>query len=149
MGTRRSSRPAPSLADAPSEPPAPLDSAPDIAEVADAAPAPTPDTEPFPALFAAAPPADEVTEELSDDDVSPDSGEKKTSPAPDAEELGRDDAISVPPEELAAFQEAQAQAQAQQFLTLIHEMLNRGTKRRDQTLNPLPDEQVFGKVANG
>ena len=47
------------------------------------------------------------------------------------------------------FELAEAQAQAQQFLTLIHEMLNRGTKRRDQTLNPLPDEQVFGKVANG
>lgn len=47
------------------------------------------------------------------------------------------------------FELPEAQAQAQQFLTLIHEMLNRGTKRRDQTLNPLPDEQIFGKVANG
>ena len=47
------------------------------------------------------------------------------------------------------FELSEAQAQAQQFLTLIHEMLNRGTKRRDQTLNPLPDDQVFGKVANG
>jgi chromosome partitioning protein len=47
------------------------------------------------------------------------------------------------------FELPEAQAQAQQFLTLIHEMLNRGSKRRDQTLNPLPDEQVFGKVANG
>lgn len=25
-------------------------------------------------------------------------------------------------------------------------MLNRGSKKKDQTLNPLPDEQVFGKV---
>jgi chromosome partitioning protein len=47
------------------------------------------------------------------------------------------------------FELAEAQAQSQQFLTLIHEMLNRGSKRRDQTLNPLPDEQIFGKVANG
>jgi chromosome partitioning protein len=47
------------------------------------------------------------------------------------------------------FELGEAQAQAQQFLTLIHEMLNRGSKRKDQTLNPLPDENVFGKVANG
>ncbi len=47
------------------------------------------------------------------------------------------------------FELPEAQAQAQQFLTLVHEMLNRGSKRKDQTLNPLPDEQVFGKVANG
>lgn len=42
-----------------------------------------------------------------------------------------------------------AQAQAQQFVTLVHEMLNRGSKKKDQTLNPLPDEAIFGKVANG
>lgn len=47
------------------------------------------------------------------------------------------------------FELPEAQAQADQFLKLIHEMLNRGSKRADQTLNPLPDEQVFGKVANG
>jgi SAM-dependent methyltransferase len=77
--------------------------------------------------LSAGPPSDEVTEELSDDDVSPDSSERRPNPtpdesapdefapnepapnepAPDPEELGRDDAISVPPEELAAFQEAQ------------------------------------------
>ena len=39
------------------------------------------------------------------------------------------------------FELPEAQAQAQQFLTLIHEMLNRGSKRKDQTLNPLPDEE--------
>ena len=92
------------------DPRPPLDSAPDIAEAADALPvadaASVAEAEPAP------PPSDEVTDELSDDDISPDSGEKKTSPAPDVEELGRDDAISVPPEELAAFQEAQAQAKA-------------------------------------
>lgn len=47
------------------------------------------------------------------------------------------------------FELPEAQQQGQQFLTLIHEMLNRGSKKKDQTLNPLPDEQVFGKVANG
>jgi chromosome partitioning protein len=47
------------------------------------------------------------------------------------------------------FELPEAQQQGQQFLTLIHEMLNRGSKTKDQTLNPLPDEQVFGKVANG
>ena len=43
----------------------------------------------------------------------------------------------------------EAQAQSQQFVTLIQEMLNRGSKRRDQTLNPLPDEEVLGRIANG
>jgi chromosome partitioning protein len=47
------------------------------------------------------------------------------------------------------FELADAQTQSQQFLTLIHEMLNRGSKKPDQTVNPLPDEQVFGRVANG
>jgi SAM-dependent methyltransferase len=111
LGTRRSSRPAPgSGAAALGDRLPPLDSAPDIAELADALPvadaASVAEAEPAP------PPSDEVTDELSDDDISPDSGEKKTSAAPDVEELGRDDAISVPPEELAAFQEAQAQAKA-------------------------------------
>ena len=50
---------------------------------------------------------------------------------------------------LTIFELPEAQAQAQQFVTLINEMLNRGSKRPDQTLNPLPDEQIFGKVANG
>jgi chromosome partitioning protein len=47
------------------------------------------------------------------------------------------------------FELPEATAQAQQFLALIHEMLNRGSKSKDQTLNPLPDEQIFGRVANG
>lgn len=50
---------------------------------------------------------------------------------------------------LSIFELPEAQAQAQQFLTLISEMLNRGSKRRDQTLNPLPDDEIFGRVANG
>jgi chromosome partitioning protein len=47
------------------------------------------------------------------------------------------------------FEIPEAQAQAQQFLALISEMVNRGTKRKDQTLNPLPGEEIFGRVANG
>ena len=47
------------------------------------------------------------------------------------------------------FELPEAGSQSEQFLALIHEMLNRGSKRKDQTLNPLPDEQFFGKVANG
>lgn len=50
---------------------------------------------------------------------------------------------------MTIFELPEAQAQSQQFVTLINEMLNRGTKRKDQTLNPLPDEEIFGKVANG
>ncbi|HWZ91053.1 MAG TPA: methyltransferase domain-containing protein [Polyangiaceae bacterium] len=103
LGTRRSSRPAPSAAAA--EPPAPtarFDSAPEIEDVAELPPSAQ--------AAPLGPPSDDVTEELSDEDVSPDSGERKSSPSPDAEELGRDDAISVPPEELAALQAAQAQA---------------------------------------
>jgi len=46
------------------------------------------------------------------------------------------------------FELPEAAAQSQQFLALIHEMLNRGSKRKDQTLNPLPDDQIFAKVAN-
>jgi SAM-dependent methyltransferase len=131
LGTRRSSRPAPAAPDAaPPAPVPPLDSAPEIAEVPVVAPnaeaatvavPPVAPVAPASTPLAAAPIAvlasiaavspDEVTEELSDEDVSPDSGEKKTSPDPDVEELGREDAISVPPEELAALQ-AQAQAKA-------------------------------------
>jgi len=50
---------------------------------------------------------------------------------------------------MTIFELPEAEAQAKQFETLIHEMLNRGSKRKDQTVNPLPDETVFGKVANG
>ena len=50
--------------------------------------------------------------ELGDAAVSPDSGEKKLSAA-EVEELGRDDAISMPPDEVAALQaELQAKADA-------------------------------------
>lgn len=58
--------------------------------------------------LALAEPNDEHAEELSDEDVSPDSSVRKP-PTTDAEELGRDDAISMPPEELAALQ-AEAKA---------------------------------------
>jgi hypothetical protein len=47
------------------------------------------------------------------------------------------------------FEHPEGTAQAQQFTALVQEMLNRGSKSKDQTLNPLPDEEVFGKVANG
>jgi chromosome partitioning protein len=48
---------------------------------------------------------------------------------------------------VTVFELPEAQTQAQQFVTLIQEMLNRGSKRKDQTLNPLPDEQVLGRLA--
>ena len=47
------------------------------------------------------------------------------------------------------FELPEAQAQADQFMILINEMLNRGSKRPEQTLNPLPDDRVFEKVSNG
>jgi chromosome partitioning protein len=47
------------------------------------------------------------------------------------------------------FEVPEAEAQAQQFVALVNEMLNRGSKKKESTLNPLPDEQVFGRVANG
>ena len=50
---------------------------------------------------------------------------------------------------VTVFELPEAQTQAQQFVTLIQEMLNRGSKRKDQTLNPLPDEEVLGRIANG
>lgn len=50
---------------------------------------------------------------------------------------------------MTIFELPEAQVQSQQFLALVHEMLNRGSKKKDQTLNPLPDEEIFGKVANG
>ena len=146
-GARRSSRPvmaAVSLAEAPERaplampaaPPVPAEakvSSPDIDIPIDdepVAPATTPavspaaveslaDAAPAPAAADLAPAASvSVAEELSDVDVSPDSGEKKITPAAaleaaEAEELGREDAISMPPEELAALQaELQAKADA-------------------------------------
>jgi SAM-dependent methyltransferase len=80
-----------------------------VESLADAAPAPA-DLAPAPSVG--------VAQELSDVDVSPDSGEKQVTPAAaleaaEAEELGREDAISMPPEELAALQaELQAKADA-------------------------------------
>lgn len=50
---------------------------------------------------------------------------------------------------LTVFELPEAQTQAQQFVTLIQEMLNRGSKPKAQTLNPLPDEEVLGRIANG
>jgi chromosome partitioning protein len=50
---------------------------------------------------------------------------------------------------VTVFELPEAQAQSQQFVTLIQEMLNRGTKRKDQTANPLPDEGVLRRIANG
>ena len=50
---------------------------------------------------------------------------------------------------MSIFEMPEAQAQSQQFVTLVQEMLNRGSKTREQTVNPLPDEAIFGKVANG
>lgn len=47
------------------------------------------------------------------------------------------------------FELPEAQTQAEQFIALIHEMLNRGSKRAEQTLNPLPDDSIFEKVSNG
>ena len=47
------------------------------------------------------------------------------------------------------FEIPEAEAQAQQFVSLVNEMLNRGSKKKETTLNPLPDEEVFGRVANG
>ncbi|HEX3775517.1 MAG TPA: methyltransferase domain-containing protein [Polyangiaceae bacterium] len=118
LGKRRSSRPAPAPA---AEAPAPLDSSPDISEGSVPAPivdlAPTRDAVPEPevkaapaAVLAPASPSDEVTEELSDEDVSPDSSEKKKT-APEVPEPDREEPISVPPEELAALQESDPQAQ--------------------------------------
>ncbi|MEO8903409.1 MAG: methyltransferase domain-containing protein [Polyangiaceae bacterium] len=84
--------------------PASADAAPASADAApasaDAAPASADATTAAPQID---PVKSEVAHELSDDDVSPDSVEKKIAVA-DAEELGREDAISVLPEEVPAFQ---------------------------------------------
>lgn len=50
---------------------------------------------------------------------------------------------------MTIFELPEAQAQSQQFVTLIQEMLNRGSKPKEATLKPLPDDAIFGKVANG
>lgn len=47
------------------------------------------------------------------------------------------------------FEFPEAQAQAQNFITLVNELLNRGSKSRTSTVNPLPDEEIFKKIANG
>jgi SAM-dependent methyltransferase len=111
-GTRRSSRP---VMPAVVVPDVTTATPPDVElttkPVVEAALAPAVQEAPAPAeesaALATAPPHIEVTEELTDDDVSPASSEKKLAAA-DAEELGREDAISMPPEEVAAFQAAEA-----------------------------------------
>lgn len=86
---------------------------PPSAEVPIEVAAPEPAAEIAPAELAPpAPLAADVPEEIADVELAPDSGEKKVS-SEDAEELGRDDAISMPPEEVAALQaEIQAKAEA-------------------------------------
>lgn len=88
--------------------------------VVEAAPVPAPDTvtidEEPPIVETAPVPASPAladgAEELADADLAPDSGEKKVV-ADEAEELGREDAISMQPEEVAALQaEMQAKAEA-------------------------------------
>ncbi len=100
-GTRRSSRPTMNAVSAPdivtAKPPE-VDLAPAAAEPV----AVTPVAEAAPAVAAAL--HAEVTEELADEDVAPDSGEKKIHAVAEAEELGREDAISVLPEEVPTFQ---------------------------------------------
>lgn len=50
---------------------------------------------------------------------------------------------------LTVFELPEAESQSDQFLTLVKEMLNRGSKKSDETLNPLPDDSVFERVVNG
>ena len=102
-GTRRSSRPTMAAVTAPdvvTAKPPDVDLSPLVAEPAAALLEAPPVAPPS----AVAPVAAEVTEELADEDVAPDSVEKKIQAAAEAEELGREDAISVLPEELPAFQ---------------------------------------------
>ncbi|HEX7450873.1 MAG TPA: methyltransferase domain-containing protein [Polyangiaceae bacterium] len=102
-GTRRSSRPTMAAVTAPdvvTAKPPDVDLSPLVAEPAAVALEAAPVAPPS----AVAPVAAEVTEELADEDVAPDSVEKKIQAAAEAEELGREDAISVLPEELPTFQ---------------------------------------------
>jgi SAM-dependent methyltransferase len=105
-GTRRSSRPVMAAVTAPdvvtAQPPD-VELAPAAAEPAAAEPAAVVPLAAAAPVAAAAPHL-EITEELADEDVAPDSGEKKIQAAAEAEELGREDAISVLPEEVPAFQ---------------------------------------------
>lgn len=50
---------------------------------------------------------------------------------------------------LTVFELPDALPQGEQFLNLVREMINRGTKRGEDTLNPLPENDVLEKVANG
>jgi hypothetical protein len=45
---------------------------------------------------------------------------------------------------VTVFELPEAQSQAQQFVTLIQEMLNRGSKKKEQTLNPFPTKKFWG-----
>ncbi len=50
---------------------------------------------------------------------------------------------------LTVFELAEAEAQGEQFLTLVREMINRGSKKGDETLNPLPDDSILQRIVNG
>jgi len=50
---------------------------------------------------------------------------------------------------LTVFELQEAEPQAEQFLALVREMINRGAKKGEKTLNPLPDESVLQRIANG
>lgn len=50
---------------------------------------------------------------------------------------------------LTVFELPEAEQQGEQFLSLVREMINRGTKKGEETLNPLPDESVLQRIANG
>ena len=88
--------------------PAPVSAAPAAPTVQLRPPPPPPPVE----LGAGPPSPAEVGELLAEADIAPDSAEKKGAPDADAEELGREDAISLPPEELAALK-AQLDAKAE------------------------------------
>jgi chromosome partitioning protein len=50
---------------------------------------------------------------------------------------------------LTVFELPEAEQQGDQFLALVREMINRGTKKGDETLNPLPDDSVLQRIVNG
>ncbi len=50
---------------------------------------------------------------------------------------------------LTVFELQEAEQQGEQFLSLVREMINRGSKKTDETLNPLPDDTVLQRIVNG
>jgi chromosome partitioning protein len=50
---------------------------------------------------------------------------------------------------LTVFELPEAEPQGEQFLSLVREMINRGTKKGEETLNPLPDDAVLQRIVNG